>query len=254
MAGSLGLNRELLVPLSYYGRFSRGIATGANDFFVLRPSRARRLELGIFDVRPCVTKARQIRNPVFREENYVELGEQDEAVLLFSPNGVLEGGGAKAYVRYGQELGYNRRYLTKSRHPWYKTERRDVSGIWMSVFSRGGYKVVRNYTRSATLTCFHGFVPKGDAEVEVDRLFLYLFSEVGRSIVALSSRRYGRQLDKFEPNDLNNALVPCSEVFAGMGRDKVEEAVREIEVRGNSPEWVESSFGALTGCTDAMVS
>ena len=51
--------------LDSFGRFSRGIATGANEFFVLRPSVAKEKGLNReSECIPCVTKSSQLHRPV----------------------------------------------------------------------------------------------------------------------------------------------------------------------------------------------
>ena len=233
-----------LIPLRTYGRFVRGIATGANDFFVLTPSKAQELRLGIFDVEPCVTRSRQVRGEVFGEDEFTALRGNDAPVLLFSPKGKAVGS-AQGYVEAGEKRGYSKRYLTRSRKPWYRVEKRDVAAIWVGVFSRGGYKVVLNRSKALNLTCFHGFIPCGGNTQYVDGIFLYLCSSVGREIVSRSGRRYGKKLDKFEPNDLNGALVPDREVLAEISEDEVADAVKHVREGRGIPAWLESKFEVL---------
>ena len=130
-------------------------------------------------------------------------------------NGAL-GPAEKAYVECGQKHEYHNRYLTKCRNPWYKLEFRKPAPILLNVFSRDGYKVVRNFTSAVTLTCFHGFYPNLFGMEYVDHLFVYLLSKTGRRILENSRRRYGDGLDKFEPNDLNTALVPAPAILADL--------------------------------------
>ena len=205
-------NQCLTVPLNHYGRFTRGIATGANEFFVLRPSRARQLGLTAPEISPTVTKSVQIQTPFFTDAGYDDLISRDEPVLLFTADSI-HSDRANAYIRFGEKRGYHQRFLTKSRTPWHKTETRSPAPLLLGVFSRGGYKIIRNESNVLNLTCFHGFYPNLHGAQYLDRLFLYLNSDIGRQIVSLSARRYGDGLSKFEPNDLNTALVPAPEVL-----------------------------------------
>ena len=77
-------DQALTVPLDHYGRFTRGIATGANEFFVLKPSHAAQLGLTTPEVSPCVTKSVQIRTPFFTDSDYDDLLGKNEPVLLFT--------------------------------------------------------------------------------------------------------------------------------------------------------------------------
>ena len=232
-------------PLSSFGRFSRGIATGANDFFVLRPSSARKfaIEEGSECV-PCITKSSQICTPVFEATDYTALHEADRPVLLFSPK-EERSVGAGEYIKYGESAGFNARFLTRNRKPWYKTESRRPAPLLLGVFSRGGYKVVLNRSNALSLTCFHGFQPNLFGEQYLEHLFLYLWSNVGREIISLSMRQYGDSLDKFEPNDLNAALTPSTDFLAAMPKDKLPAAIQEIGETGRAPRWVETFFAPL---------
>ncbi len=238
------VNHQKAVPLNHYGRFSRGIATGANEFFVLRPSRARTLGINGSEAVPCIAKSSQIRQPVFGRGDYDALVRDDAPVLLFSVN-KRHSKRAAAYIRSGEQRGYNTRFLTKSRSPWYKTETREPAPLLLGVFSRGGYKIIRNRSEVLNLTCFHGFRPNIFGMAYLDRLFLYLASASGRDIVSLSARRYGDALDKFEPNDLNNALVPSQQVFDELSAKEVAKAVRHVESTGKSPDWIDAFFAKL---------
>ncbi len=242
------INLNQLVTMSHYGRFGRGIATGANDFFVLKPSLAKEKNLLESECISCITRSSQIRAPVFNSEDYLKLKEADNPVLLFSAKG-KPSEAAEKYIQYGVVNQFHERFLTKSRKPWYKTEYREPAPILLGVFSRGGYKVILNRSKVLNLTCFHGFQPNVIGTNQVQHLFLYLSSKIGRSIVSLSSRKYGDDLDKFEPNDLNNALVPSPEAFSLMSQEQVTEAIQVIEKTGCVPEDIENFFESLTSTT-----
>ena len=240
----IAVDKARTVPLSHYGRFSRGIATGANKFFALKPSRAKDLGLADSEVVRSITKSVQIDAPIFTDADYDELVRRDEAVLLFNVKGEVSDN-AGGYIRYGELKGFHQGFITRNRKPWYRMEKRSPSPILLGVFSRGGYKVVRNKSAVLSLTCFHGFQPNIWGEKYVDRLFLYLHSATGREITSLSMRRYGDALDKFEPNDLNNASVPAPQILDEIPHERVVEALKQLEERGTTPAFVESWFENL---------
>ena len=216
-----------LQRLSEYGRFSRGIATGANRFFVLSKSDIAREALRDGDFRPCITKSQQLKGLVFTDEDFLRLSDADAPVYLFSPRGA-PGEDALRYIRHGESQGYNRGFLTRNRKPWYKMETREIAPLLLNVFSRSGYKVVRNYSTALSLTNFHCFYPNPIGAKYVDWLFLYLQSGVGRKILSLSKRKYGNLLDKFEPNDLNSALVPRREIFDALGEEVLTMLIESV--------------------------
>ena len=238
-------HRQNMVPIEYYGRFKRGIATGANEFFALRPSRARELGVSAVDLRKCVTRSAQVRRPVFTGETFAALMSDDESTYLFSP-APSPSPEALQYIRFGESKRFHKRFLTSKRSPWYKAEARSPSPIWVGVFSRGGYKVIRNRADVLNLTCFHGFQPNLFGNLYTDRLFLYLLSDSGREIVSLSIREYGDTLDKFEPNDLNAALAPEPSWFDAISEADVAESMAQVEATGVLPDGINARFAALT--------
>lgn len=240
----VAVRADKTVPLEYYGRFQRGIATGANDFFVLRPSRAKALGLLDSEVVPSITKSAQVRAPFFTDADYDGLVSRDAPSLLFDAGGECSEM-ARDYIRFGEREGFDRRFITANRVPWYKNESRSPPPLLLGTFSRGGYKVVRNMSRALNLTCFHGFRPNLHGLKYIDHLFLYLCSATGREIVSLSSRRYGDGLDKFEPNDLNAAQVPAPDVFDAVPVDRVDDALDHVRETGAAPNYLESWYRKL---------
>ncbi|HPT98949.1 MAG TPA: SAM-dependent methyltransferase, partial [Armatimonadota bacterium] len=147
---------------------------------------------------------------------------------------------AACYIRRGEAEGYHRRYLTRFRDPWYRLERRRPAPILFGAFSRDGYKVIRNHSQALNLTCYHGFQPAGQGARYVERLFLYLLSRVGRETVALNVRQYGAALGKYEPNDLNQALVPSMEWL-----DRLDEEQAAVEIEHARHGYLSSEMEAL---------
>ena len=236
--------RDFFSPLKSYGNFKRGVATGANEYFVLKPSVTRKLGLTDRSYIPCISKSAQISKGIFDESDYVELFDADSAVLLFNGNGSNDRQ-TDEYIRYGISKNFHKRYLTEKRNPWYKIEHRQPAPIMFNVFSRGGYKVILNNSNAIHLTCYHGFHPDLFGLDYVKRLFLYFFSETGKTILSLSKRQYGNDLDKFEPNDLNDALVPSPSFLDNLSTDLVESALLSIKENGALPHYAEDCFSSL---------
>lgn len=239
------LRPNCMLPLNYYGRFSRGIATGANEFFILSKAKVAHLGLSPEDYQPCITRSSQIRQPVLFEEDVLAMLDEGSSSLLFSTSSTPSVG-ARNYIAYGESVGYHRRFLTSHRNPWYKTETRSPAALLFGAFSRGGYKIILNKSRVLNLTCYHGFHPNASGSAYINHLFLYLFSRVGRRTVSLSMRKYGAALDKFEPNDLNYSLVPRPSFFDRMTEHTTDYGIRSLIDTSFLPEDIEQLFEELT--------
>jgi len=242
--GKIEFNSRNLIKLEQYGSFSRGIATGANEFFALSMSRARELGLPESALKSCITKSNQVKSSIIRKNDIKSLITADLPVLVLDFKEPMDAS-LKRYILYGERMGYNQRYLTKTRNPWFKLEHRTPAPLLFGVFSRNGFKAIRNLSEAINLTCFHGFYPNLFGQGIIDYLFLYFNSKVAREILRINMRKYGDNLGKFEPNDLNTALVPSYDWFMNLGSDLIARSLKFIEKNGFIPDELESKFNSL---------
>lgn len=233
-----------LVTIDTYGSFNRGIATGANAFFAMANSEAERRHLPRSVFLRCITKSAQVTKSVFTERDLDELDSADAPILLLNLNGAVTGA-ERDYLKYGEEQGFHKRYLTKVRSPWYKLEKRTPAPLLFGVFSRERFKVIRNLSTAINLTCYHGFYPNLFGQAIVDSLFLYFQSRAARRLLELNMRRYGDSLDKFEPNDLNRALAPSVDWFANLPSDAVSRALESCRNGNGLPDFMDDLFDEL---------
>lgn len=212
------------VRLSLYGSFTRGIATGANDFFALKKGKILKLRLGDKTICKCITKSSQIRKLVFTEDDLKKLYDSEKPVYCLNINN-NESKEAQDYIKEGEALGYHERYLTRMRNPWYKIESRKPAPILFGVFNRGRLKVIRNLTNAINFTCFHCFYPNMFGEPLINKLFVYFLSDIGQEIIKSNKRSYGDNLDKFEPGDLNESLCPSQPQFEMIAEKEAEKVI-----------------------------
>ena len=219
------------VPLSQYGKFKRGIATGANEFFALNLSDTRKYKFLESEFRFCITKSSQIKKSILDDEDLLALANSDEKIFVFSVNKENVSKEAMTYIAYGESQGFNQRYLTKNRKCWFELEKREIPEILFGVFSRNKYKIIRNKTKAISLTCYHGFTLNADIDKKIiDRIFIYLKSDLATKSISNNKRIYGSDLIKFEPNDLSNVLVPSLEQLRLMSDSFVSKQMKNIEL------------------------
>ena len=193
--------------LDVFGAVKRGIATGANEFFVLRPSEARDWNLAPSELVPCIASASAVSGKVFTDAQLSILGAQDKPTHLF--DGLTAPTASAAdYVAHGERSLYHERYLTRMRRPWYRLESRVAAPLLLAVFGRGGFRVCRNRTMAVNLTAFHGFYPKDAYADWVDLVWYYFQTETARMGYLGQQRAYGDGLKKLEPGDWSKLLVP----------------------------------------------
>jgi len=194
-----------LVPFSNFAKVSRGIATGANDYFTFKQSKIEKFNIPKECLMPCICKAPDASKTFFTLTDFEALANSNKTVYLF--NGCVNSYHPDVirYITLGEQTGINNRYLTASRTPWYSIEKRPPAPIWVSVFNRNGLRFVRNEANIYNLTTFHCIYPK--VTIDTDVLFAYLITDVAKEIFLDNSRQYGNGLVKFEPNDLNKGKV-----------------------------------------------
>ena len=196
--------RRNLAPLRRFGRVVRGIATGANAFFVFDRGMQRRHGIPAARLKPCVTRSNQAQTPFFTLGDYRRL-RRDNAKIMLLDAGRLHGPAVRRYIAAGEEEGVHRGYLASRRRPWYALERRPPAPLWLTTFNRRGLRCVRNEAGALALTNFHAFYPL--AAGFVDLLHAFALTRAGAALFAGQGREYGGGLVKYEPNDLNNAEV-----------------------------------------------
>ena len=194
-----------LVPFSTFAKVSRGIATGANDYFTFKASKIDIYNIPTECFLRCICHASDVPNQIFTENDFEKIAYQDKTVFLFNGRANENDPHVRSYIDLGEKIGADKKYLTASRSPWYAIEKRQPSPIWVSVFNRKGLRFVRNKADAYNLTTFHCVYDNGN--IDTDILFAYLVTDVAKEIFLDNSRQYGNGLVKFEPNDLNKGNV-----------------------------------------------
>lgn len=197
-----------LRPFHHFGKATRGIATGANEFFCLSEEERRSRGLGEDITQPCLTKAYQASRSIFTWQDWISLKEENHPVYLLQVyESQIKDEAVKQYIDYGAAQGFDQRYLTKHRTPWYKPELRKPAPILFRVFNRSNLHFIRNEAGILHLTCFHGLYIHEKYQQDMDIIMAYFLTNVAKKIIRESRREYGKGLLKFEPNDLNQSYV-----------------------------------------------
>lgn len=114
-----------MVKLSTFGRVSRGIATGANNYFTLNRTMIEENNLSEGVCLPCLTKAPDVKDIVFTMDSFRRLEEQDKRVFLFDGEKAATKNDF-AYIKHGEDDGVNKTYLTSHRNPWFAIEKKNL--------------------------------------------------------------------------------------------------------------------------------
>ncbi|MDP3792335.1 MAG: N-6 DNA methylase [bacterium] len=215
------------ILFSQIGKFSRGIATGSNEYFTLTPEEIKQHQISIECLYPCITKANFVKDILFSDNDFELLVKQNKKTYLFD--------GEKSnhktcinYIKKGENENIHNKFLTKNRTPWFALEKRGVSKIWVSVFGRSGLKFIWNTSDCKNLTCFHSFYPTENGKKYLDILFVYLNTDFAKNLFDREKREYGNGLEKFEPNDINKSLILNFEIISKKDIDNLKRLQKEI--------------------------
>ena len=119
----------------------RGIATGANDFFIMTRTRAAELGIPKCAVRPLLPKERALTTDIIEadDEGFPKVSPQLCVIDCDLPEKQIEKRYPKLmkYLNTAKSLGILNRYLLRHRHPWYQQEVRTAPRFLCTYMGRG---------------------------------------------------------------------------------------------------------------------
>lgn len=72
-----------LIPFNNIAKVVRGIATGANEYFIFNQEKARKYHIDDTFLLPCITKSKDVTLPIFTAEHFEILKKRSANVFLF---------------------------------------------------------------------------------------------------------------------------------------------------------------------------
>ena len=195
-----------LKPVSQFCSVSRGIATGDNEFFCF--SRVKAAQHGIPEhcLSKCICHSADIREPVFTAQDFEMLADTGKTVYVLDVRN-LEEEAVAAYVSAGITREVHQKYLPSRRKPWYSMEKKSPAPVWVCQSCRGKMKFVRNLAGIKNLTTFHAVYIHPDYHEDTDLIFSYFLTPTAQQIMRGNRKELGSGLEKFQPNDLNTAMM-----------------------------------------------
>lgn len=205
--------------LADFASVMRGIATGANEFFFLTREKARELKLSNDYLLPAVGRTRDAVGTHITKDVLIKLDAKGRPTLLFSPNGsrwedMPES--VRNYIHKGEELGFSKRSLISTRHPWYKMEVRKVPIFLFAYLGRRNTRFIKNDAGIVPLTGFLCVYPHFDNKEYVEKLWTILQHPDAISNLQLVGKSYGSGAVKVEPRSLERLPIP-SQLVRSLG-------------------------------------
>ena len=202
----------------------RGLATGANSFFILTPEqiKARSLPHQVF--RPILP------SPRYLSHDEIEADRQGNPILdkrLFLLDCRLSDPDVKArypalwnYLEEGKAKGVAARYLCRYRAPWYTQENRPPAPLVCTYLGRSDakngrpFRFILNHSKATVANVYLALYPNPAAarRIEADPALLQgiwaALNRLAPNQLLSEGRVYGGGLHKLEPKELANVSLP----------------------------------------------
>lgn len=189
-----GTQAKGALRLGDYFDVRRGLATGANSFFLVSEPITDRYGLPQGHLKPVVTS--------LFEEKAKRLPKQ-----LWVADGELSSG-EELFVGVGESQGLHQRYLCAIRKPWWRLVLPPGAPFLVSYMGRGHVRFSMNPEGSVNLNNSHGlYALAGVDEDTANATFRFLGTAEGEKCIRQVARHY-QGMWKLEPGDLENVRLP----------------------------------------------
>ena len=204
----------------------RGLATGANHFFVLTQKQVEQYQLPVEFLKPILPSPRYLTVDEIEADS---VGNPLRERQLFLLTCYLPEDEVKAkyptlwnYLQLGVETGINNRYLCRHRSPWYSQENRPPSPFLCTYMGRQNtsrgkpFRFILNHSRATATNVYLMLYPKPALEKALshkpERLkqVCQALNQISDEILIGEGRVYGGGLHKLEPKELGLAIVPSA--------------------------------------------
>ncbi len=189
----------------------RGVATGANDFFLLTRAQTEELQLPDEFLLPAVGRTRDVNTEVLLAEHIAALDAAGRPTQLLSlPSQPLEAfaPALRAYLEQGRQMGLPDKALIQQRSPWYKMEKRRVPPFLFAYLGRRSARFIRNEAGAIPLTGFLCVYPHQEDGEAQDQLWTILRHPETVENLARVGKSYGSGAIKVEPRALERLPIP----------------------------------------------
>lgn len=196
--------------VSDYLRIRRGIATGANKFFVLTEETVTEWGIEREHLQPVIASAKDLPSGIFSREDWEKLRDRGRPCWLLNctlAERELGGSNILRYLKEGVRQEVHQRFNCRTRNPWYRAEQVPPPDVIITYMNRGRTRFVKNESGCRVMSVFlNGFLrPDG---VDIDALLDALNGEDTSKLIQKLGRTYGGGLGKIEPRELANLPMP----------------------------------------------
>jgi len=189
----------------------RGVATGANDFFLMTEQQAKELGIPARYFVQAVARTRDVPGDEITRETLNSLEQKGRPTLLLSlGRQPIESYPAplRDYLKGGEARKLPDRPLISQRKPWYRMESRAAPPFLFAYLGRRNSRFIRNTAGVIPLTGFLCVYPRNKDKQHLERLWKILSHPDTVANLSLVGKSYGDGAIKVEPRALERLPVP----------------------------------------------
>lgn len=215
-------NSEDTVRVGELFSTKRGIATGANSFFIMSPEEATHREIPAQFLTPILPSPRYLEDDLVEsKDGYMPDIEKKQLLLscdIAEKKVQAEYPSLWMYLQQGEEQKIHERYLCSRRSPWYSQESRDPAPILVSYMGRSSkgdspFRFILNRSQAIAANAYLNLYPspplnkKMKEESDLIIAIWKALNAISASDLIAEGRTYGGGLHKMEPSELENARI-----------------------------------------------
>lgn len=203
-------NNHFEFTLSDFAHVMRGIATGANEFFLLTKERVKEIGISCKYFSPAIGRTRDVDGSYITKETLYNLEKKGRPTLLLIANNIKSyemPESVKNYLLKGEKDGLPNRALISMRKPWYKMEEREIPPFLFAYLGRRNARFIKNEAGILPLTGFLCVYPHSNDSEYVDKLWSILQDPGTINNLQLVGKSYGSGAIKVEPRSLERLPI-----------------------------------------------
>ncbi len=204
------------MTLSSLFAVKRGIATGANNFFILPRDKAADLGIKQDFLKPILPSSRQLHDSIILSDfdGYPKVEKQLVLIDSYLSERDLRSAchSLWSYLKQGEANGIRDLYLVAKRTPWYRQEHREPAPFLCTYMGRLGrsqnpFRFFWNQSRAIATNVYLLLYPVGPLKAELARKptllkqTLELLQAIEPRALVQEGRVYGGGLHKLEPSE-----------------------------------------------------
>lgn len=216
----------------------RGIATGANEFFIMPLSEAMKRGIAVEFLKPILPSPRNLTTTIVesRADGFPDLPEPLALIDTDKPEDYIQARcpALFEYLRKGVENGLKETYLVSKRRPWYKQEQRHPCPFFCTYMGRAvkskPFRFIWNKSNAIGANTYLMLYPVGKLKKAlsenpklIEKVFGFLENIKLEELVG-EGRIYGGGLHKVEPSELGRVNAGLLAKMIGLDESKWEKS------------------------------